>query len=757
MIKKKYGLLIIIIFMMSTIIGEFPKTYVIATENVDVSIPIKKNQYVEDNYNVIFNITDKWENFYNAEIIINNISDTDIENWEISFKLADKISDIWCAKIVEHTGDIYVIKNLGWNQDIKSNNSIRFGFTVKYENDISKPSQYSMTRVCQQVKSDYKINYKINNKWENGCIGTIIIKNNSDYEIEDWKISFDTDLNFNSIWNAQISEYVNGKYYVNNLGYNSNIKPHEIIEIGFEANYSDTIDIKHFLLYNMDILIQENIDTDCDGLTDSYEYNVSKTSANCKDSDGDGLDDYYELNKSITDPKINDTDGNGVPDGDEDFDGDGLKNIDEYNIGTNPYSEDTDNDLLSDYEEYITYKTDPLVDDTDNDGLIDGDEIKLKLNPLSKDSDNNGINDSLELINQTKIYNEFDKNSPIINMFLTTKISGDINNSYFIYENEGVMECVSGKLCNEICVDNITNTSANIQFKIDTSKLNCDINDLLILEYHNGFYKLLDTKIDNDKKLLSATIMESNATYCIVNNLEYENNEKMRYAVKSKSKNYSEKQLKNDIKRLVKKDVSLNIVRTYSSDQAINIILKYNDKITSASKTYGINKALIQAVLLRELTCLNVSDDVADSAVISYYSYKQQLENYNKLPWYKQIIFGPPVVPVPIREDSSTGLGQIFAKTGINARNATLQKGESKMNYSNWKQRKSMWYRLKDNNAYNITMVARVLKMEKYKLAPSSRSTILILSRYNNGNAKKATTYGNICYRYYNLFNKYNG
>ncbi len=27
--------------------------------------------------------------------------------------------------------------------------------------------------------------------------------------------------------------------------------------------------------------------------------------------------------------------------------------------------------------------------------------------------------------------------------------------------------------------------------------------------------------------------------------------------------------------------------------------------------------------------------------------------------------------------------------------------------------------------------------MEKYKLASSSRSTILILSRYNNGNAKK--------------------
>lgn len=754
MLKRKVGLFTAIICMMVNIIGGLPKNPVYATEVNNENKLTTKNYFLEDNYNIVFEITDKWENFYNAKITINNISNMDIENWEISFEFPNKITDIWCAQIINHTGDNYIVKNVGWNQDIKTNDSISFGFTATYENDLSEPENYCMTRVCQQVTKDYNINYKINNKWNDGCIGTIIVKNNSDSEIEDWKISFETELDIKSIWNATISEYSDQKYYINNSGYNTNIKPHEIVEIGFEANYSDAIVIKDFLLYNMDILIQDTTDTDSDGLTDCYEINTSKTSANCKDSDGDGLDDYYELFVLWTNPNVKDTDNNGVSDADEDFDKDGLNNIEEFIIDTDPYLADTDNDLLSDYQEYKTYHTDPLLDDTDSDGLIDGDEIKLKLNPLMKDSDNNGIIDSLELIEQTQIFNEFDKNSPIIGMCLTAKISGDINNSYFIYDYEGAMETISGKLCKEICIDNITNTVATIQFKIDNSKLNCDINDLLILGYYDGEYKLLNTKIDIDNKLLSASITESNATYCIVNKLEYSNKKMMQY--KSKSKKYTKKQLKSDIKELVKKDVSLNYVRIYTSDQAVDIILKYNNTINTASKTYGIDKALIQAILLRELTCLNYSDTVADSAVICYYSYMQQLENYNKLPWYKQIITGAPQMPVPLREDSSTGLGQIFAKTGINARNATLQKGEAKMKYSNWKQRKSMWYRLKDNNDYNITMVARVLKMEKYKLSPSSRNSLLILSRYNNGKTKKATSYGNICYKYSSLFKKYN-
>ena len=56
------------------------------------------------------------------------------------------------------------------------------------------------------------------------------------------------------------------------------------------------------------------------------------------DTDGDGLPDGYEALTLGTDPTKPDTDDNGVLDCDEDFDEDGLTNLQEYEHGTEPIS-----------------------------------------------------------------------------------------------------------------------------------------------------------------------------------------------------------------------------------------------------------------------------------------------------------------------------------------------------------------------------------------------------------------------------------
>ena len=83
-----------------------------------------------------------------------------------------------------------------------------------------------------------------------------------------------------------------------------------------------------------------------------------------------------------------------------DSDGDGLTDVKENEIGTDPYNPDSDGDGLSDGEEYLTYKTDPLNKDTDFDGLTDGyDEVlKYKTDPLLRDTDNGGVADGHEVI-----------------------------------------------------------------------------------------------------------------------------------------------------------------------------------------------------------------------------------------------------------------------------------------------------------------------------------------------------------------------
>lgn len=130
------------------------------------------------------------------------------------------------------------------------------------------------------------------------------------------------------------------------------------------------------------------------------------------DSDGDGLPDLQE-GTLATDPTMVDTDGDGLPDGFEvaagldptifeavfeDQDGDGLDTLMEATLKTDPLLADTDGDGLDDGLEWFTVGTDPTVWDTDGDGLSDGHEVLVTATlPLVVDSDAGGRADGAEV------------------------------------------------------------------------------------------------------------------------------------------------------------------------------------------------------------------------------------------------------------------------------------------------------------------------------------------------------------------------
>ena len=83
--------------------------------------------------------------------------------------------------------------------------------------------------------------------------------------------------------------------------------------------------------------------------------------------------------------------------GQQDSDGDGLNNLQETSLGTNPGNPDTDADSLLDGAEVISFSTNPLNPDTDADTVADGEEVRLGTIPTSADTDRDNLNDGDEL------------------------------------------------------------------------------------------------------------------------------------------------------------------------------------------------------------------------------------------------------------------------------------------------------------------------------------------------------------------------
>ncbi|HEX4966361.1 MAG TPA: Ig-like domain-containing protein [Thermoanaerobaculia bacterium] len=98
------------------------------------------------------------------------------------------------------------------------------------------------------------------------------------------------------------------------------------------------------------------------------------------DSDGDGLPDDYEIAHGL--------DPNNPADALADPDRDGLTNLQEFQLGTDPQKADTDGDGLKDGDEVNVYHTNPLLFDTDGDGISDGLEIASGSDPLDANSFN---------------------------------------------------------------------------------------------------------------------------------------------------------------------------------------------------------------------------------------------------------------------------------------------------------------------------------------------------------------------------------
>lgn len=264
---------------------------------------------------------------------------------------------------------------------------------------------------------------------------------------------------------------------------------------------------------------------------------------------------------------------------------------------------------------------------------------------------------------------------------------------------------------------------------------------------NNGVYDIEELSITNKQDAIN---LFSTNEAAFINN----------YGISLMSVNYTKNDLIRDLNNAYQAELKQreetfvkDLLRPNSAKETVTQILDCKKMIENASAKYKVKKEIIQSILFREIIFLNVADPVADTAVQNYFINRANIERFNSLPWYKQVLAGSPQILVPEREDSSTGLGQVTAKTAISAL------ANPNINYNNWKDRKRIWYSLRDNDEYNINMVALILYRNggnKNLLNPSRKQIIDAAAIYNTGSVDKGQAYGKKIYTYYGFFSKYN-
>ncbi|WP_462169268.1 hypothetical protein [Pseudoalteromonas lipolytica] len=113
----------------------------------------------------------------------------------------------------------------------------------------------------------------------------------------------------------------------------------------------------------------------------------------------------------------------------DDSDGDGLKDIQENDLGTDIYNSDSDQDGINDYDEF-KYGLDPLnpsdaAADADGDGLSNIDEILFSTDVNNPDTDGDGVNDGDEIRLGTNPLDSMD--TPVLSakMLMFSDVNGD--------------------------------------------------------------------------------------------------------------------------------------------------------------------------------------------------------------------------------------------------------------------------------------------------------------------------------------------
>lgn len=170
---------------------------------------------------------DQWSGHANKEIIFKNTGTEPIHDWRFTFDFNANIENPYNCCIIEHEDNLYTIGNADWNQDIYPGESITIGFTAASNNDndiIEDPTFFFLNTKSELISNtDFSLSFQEYSNWTTGFNGTIILTNDSQQEIRDWTISFNSNRPITQVNAGSLVSYSNDFCIITNDGNNQNI------------------------------------------------------------------------------------------------------------------------------------------------------------------------------------------------------------------------------------------------------------------------------------------------------------------------------------------------------------------------------------------------------------------------------------------------------------------------------------------------------------------------------------------------------
>jgi Cellulose binding domain len=174
-------------------------------------------------------------------VMITNPGASAINGWSMQFNFAPKITTIWGASILEHSGSRYSIESDVYDAVIAPGQSVSFGFQAKPGRASAGPTDIVLNGVSLPLSPPggqltAAATFAVTGQSRSGIEATVAVTNMGTIPIGGWVLQFNYAPRITSVSGAAIVRHVGPVYLVRDAGYDGVIAPGASVSFRFKSS-----------------------------------------------------------------------------------------------------------------------------------------------------------------------------------------------------------------------------------------------------------------------------------------------------------------------------------------------------------------------------------------------------------------------------------------------------------------------------------------------------------------------------------------